>query len=151
MFLLVTLLLIRYEGYLLYQWSACYSLGKFFVLLGVLWKRDQGRDWDFPAIVVRVVERSERDMHILSILCLRSWEHILGHLMPTWLREASRRPEATPSSLAWILTSGESPDFGVSLAPLGLYLCFLLLPEFIVFSDLGLDLILESPLENSEF
>lgn len=76
--------------------AICFIHGLHAIALGnslsswdVLWKRDQGRDWDFPAIVVRVVERSERDMHILSILCLRSWEHILGHLMPAWLREAS--------------------------------------------------------------
>lgn len=123
--------------------AICFINGLHAIALGnslsswdVLWKRDQGRDWDFPAIVVRVVERSERDMHILSILCLRSWEHILGHSMR---RARSHAQFSGLDSYLWVsLQTLESP------LPHWAYLCFLPLPEFIVFSDLGLDLILES-------
>lgn len=118
MFLLVTLLLIRYEGYLLYQWSTCYSLGKFFVLLECTLETGPGQGTGIfllSLFVVHVVERSERDMHILSILCLRSWEHILGHSMPTWLREPSLRARSHAQfsgldSYLWVsLQTLESP------------------------------------------
>lgn len=75
--------------------------GTFLLSLFMLWS-----DWN----VTRTYSQSS--VYEAGSTSLDTWcPHGLGN---------QAGPEATPSSLAWILTSGESPDFGVSLAPLGL-------------------------------